>query len=104
MRNNRIIIVLMCLMALACQTFAQDNKKVVVALNYGSDSGILKSGYARDPNLDFGDGSENVATIHVMFASSAYGHIAAGGALGNDAKYHGGEGSTLAIDNFKLIY
>lgn len=81
-----------------------DNKKVVVALNYGSDSGILKSGYARDPNLDFGDGSENVATIHVMFASSAYGHIAAGGALGNDAKYHGGEGSTLAIDNFKLIY
>lgn len=81
-----------------------DNKKTVVALNYGSDSGILDSEYGIYPNMQVGDGSEDVATIHVMFASSAYGFITAGGLKGNDAKYRGGEGSTLTIDNFKLIY
>lgn len=81
-----------------------DNKKAVVALNYGSDSGILDSEYGFYPNMQVGDGSEDVATIHVMFASSAYGFITAGGLKGNDAKYRGGEGSTLTIDNFKLIY
>ena len=51
-----------------------------------------------------GTGNENVATIHVMFASSAYAFVVAGGTLGNDNKYRGGENSKLVVDDFKLVY
>lgn len=78
--------------------------QVHVELVYGSDSGILSSGYPVGDGLSVGTGNEDVASIHVMFASSAYAFVVAGGTLGNDDKYRGGENSALVIDEFKLIY
>jgi hypothetical protein len=76
-----------------------------VELSYGSDpQGILTAGYAGTSDLTLGNGSEEVASIRVMFASSAYAHVVAGGAAGNSDKYRGGENSELVLDNFKLIY
>ena len=75
-----------------------------VELVYGSDSGILSSGYPVEEGLSVGTGNEDVASIHVMFASSAYAFVVAGGTLGNDDKYRGGENSALVVDEFKLIY
>lgn len=78
--------------------------QVHVELVYGSDSGILNAGYPVKEGLSVGTGDEDVASIHVMFASSAYAFVVAGGILGNDDKYRGGEDSKLVVDEFKLVY
>lgn len=78
--------------------------KAHVDLAYGSDSGILSSSYPVASGLSVGTGAENVATIHVMFASSAYAFIVDGGMLGNSDRYRGGENSKLVVDDFKLVY
>ncbi|MBO4712938.1 MAG: PCMD domain-containing protein [Fibrobacter sp.] len=78
--------------------------KVHVDLAYGSDSGLLSSNYPVASGLSVGTGDENVATIHVMFASSAYAFIVDGGMLGNSDRYRGGENSKLVVDDFKLVY
>lgn len=75
-----------------------------VDLQYGSDAGLLGKGYAGINDLELGTGEEEVASIRVMFASSAYAFVVDGGALGNSGKYRGGEGSQLTIDEFKLNY
>ena len=69
-----------------------------VELSYGADpDGLLSSGFAIPSGLELGDGTEEVAKIFVMFASSAYGHVAS-------TNYRGGEGSRLILDEFKLNY
>lgn len=76
-----------------------------VQLSYGADAfGLLSGGYAIAEGLTLGTGDEDVTTIHVMFASSAYAHVVAGGTAGNSGKYRGGENSSLTLDDFKLIY
>ena len=76
-----------------------------VQLSYGADPfGLLSGGYAVAEGLTLGTGDEDVTTIHVMFASSAYAHVVAGGTAGNSGKYRGGENSSLTLDDFKLIY
>ncbi|MBQ3838481.1 MAG: PCMD domain-containing protein [Fibrobacter sp.] len=76
-----------------------------VQLSYGADPfGLLSGGYAIAEGLTLGTGNEDVTTIHVMFASSAYAHVVAGGTAGNSGKYRGGENSSLTLDDFKLIY
>jgi len=76
-----------------------------VPLSYGDDpDGILLAGYAGTSDLTLGTGDENVASIRVLFASSAYAHIVAGGTVGNADKYRGGKNSSLTLENFKLIY
>lgn len=78
--------------------------QVHVNLVYGSDSGILNAGYPVKEGLSVGTGDEDIASIHVMFASSAYAFVVAGGTLGNDDNYRGGENSNLVVDEFKLVY
>ncbi len=78
--------------------------QVHVNLAYGSDSGILNAEYPVKDGLSVGTGNEDVASIHVMFASSAHAFVVAGGTLGNDDKYRGGENSKLVVDEFKLVY
>lgn len=75
-----------------------------VDLQYGSDAGLLGKGYAGINDLELGTGEEEVASIRVMFASSAYAFVVDGGTLGNSGKYRGGKGSQLTIDEFKLNY
>ena len=76
-----------------------------VQLSYGADPfGLLSGGYAIADGLTLGTGDEDVVAIHVMFASSAYAHVVAGGTAGNSGKYRGGENSSLTLDDFKLIY
>ncbi len=76
-----------------------------VQLSYGEDPfGLLSDGYAVVEGLALGTGTEDVVAIHVMFASSAYAHVVAGGTAGNSGKYRGGENSSLTLDDFKLIY
>lgn len=76
-----------------------------VQLSYGADPfGLLSGGYAIAEGLTLGTGDEDVTSIHVMFASSAYAHVVAGGTAGNSGKYRGGENSSLTLDDFKLIY
>ena len=76
-----------------------------VQLSYGEDPfGLLSDGYAVAEGLALGTGTEDVVAIHVMFASSAYAHVVAGGTAGNSGKYRGGENSSLTLDDFKLIY
>lgn len=76
-----------------------------VQLSYGADPfGLLSDGYAVAEGLTLGTGNENVTSIHVMFASSAYAHVVAGGTAGSSGKYRGGENSSLTVDDFKLIY
>lgn len=83
-----------------------ENSERVVNLSYGGDPfGLLTGDYPVAAGLELGTGEENVASIHVMFASSAYAHVAAGGILGQAEKnYRGGENSSLTLDDFKLIY
>ncbi len=85
---------------------AVENSERVVNLSYGGDPfGLLTGDYPVAAGLELGTGEENVASIHVMFASSAYAHVAAGGILGQAEKnYRGGENSSLTVDDFKLIY
>jgi hypothetical protein len=76
-----------------------------VQLSYGADPfGLLSGGYATAEGLTLGTGDEDVISIHVMFASSAYAHVVAGGTAGNSGNYRGGENSSLTLDDFKLIY
>ena len=87
------------------ESATKDMGTKTVQLAYGSDSGLLSSGYALQSGLTVGNGDEEVATIHVMFASSAYAFIAAGGTAAlKDGNYRGAEGASLTIDNFKLNY
>lgn len=75
-----------------------------VQLSYGADPFGLLDGYAVAEGLTLGTGNEDVTSIHVMFASSAYAHVVAGGTAGSSGKYRGGENSSLTLDDFKLIY
>ena len=76
-----------------------------VKLSYGKDPfGLLDGGYAVAEGLTLGKGDEDVTSIHVMFASSAYAHVVSGGTAGNSGKYRGGENSALVLDEFKLEY
>ena len=76
-----------------------------VELSYGKDPfGLLSGGYPVAEGLSLGTGEEDVTSIHVMFASSAYAHVVCGGTAGNSGKYRGGENSALVLDDFKLIY
>ncbi len=76
-----------------------------VALSYGADpNGLLTGGYPVASGLTLGSGTEEVARIHIMFASSAYAYVVAGGAAGSSGKYRGGENSELVLDQFKLVY
>ena len=77
-------------------------------LSYGADpDAVLSAGYVGTSDLTLGTGREDVASIRVVFASSAYAHVVAGGTtVMNDPaiEYRGGEGSTLTLENWKLIY
>jgi hypothetical protein len=78
-----------------------------VKLSYGKDPfGLLDGEYPVAEGLTLGKGTEDVTSIHVMFASSAYAHVVCGGTLleGGDKKYRGAENASLVLDNFKLIY
>ena len=81
-----------------------DWKTQNVTLDYGSDNGLLSAEYAGLSGLTTGTGDEDVASIRVMFASSAYAYVADGGEEGSSGKYRGGENSSLTLDDFKLIY
>ena len=77
-----------------------------VNLDYGNDNGLLSAGYTGFSDLaGVGSGDEDVVSIRVMFASSAFAYVADGG--GNSEmrpKFRGGENSQLFLDDFKLIY
>lgn len=80
-------------------------KSRTVELSYGKDPfGLLSGEYPVAEGLSLGTGEEDVNSIHVMFASSAYAHVVCGGTAGNSGKYRGGENSALVLDDFKLIY
>lgn len=80
-------------------------KSRTVELSYGKDPfGLLSGEYPVAEGLSLGTGEEEVTSIHVMFASSAYAHVVCGGLVGNSGKYRGGENSALVLDDFKLIY
>ena len=81
-----------------------DWKTQNVTLDYGSDNGLLSAEYAGLSGLTTGTGDEEVASIRVMFASSAFAYVADGGEEGSSGKYRGGENSSLTLDDFKLIY
>lgn len=77
-----------------------------VNLDYGSDNGLLSAGYTGFSDLaGVGSGDEDVASIRVMFASSAFAYVADGGnAFVMSGRFRGGENSQLFLDDFKLIY
>ncbi|MBR6379990.1 MAG: PCMD domain-containing protein [Fibrobacter sp.] len=77
-----------------------------VNLDYGSDNGLLSAGYTGFSDLaGVGSGDEDVVSIRVMFASSAFAYVADGGnAFVKDERFRGGENSQLFLDDFKLIY
>ncbi len=77
-----------------------------VNLDYGNDNGLLSAGYTGFSDLaGVGSGDEDVVSIRVMFASSAFAYVADGGnAFVKDGKFRGGENSQLFLDDFKLIY
>lgn len=77
---------------------------VHVDLDYGRDAGILDAGFPVAEGLSVGTGKEDVAYIHVMFASSAYAYVVDGGMSGNSGKYRGGEKSALVLEKFNLVY
>lgn len=84
-----------------------NNASVTVPLVYGSDEGLLSSGYLLCPGLKAADATKEVAIIQVVFASSAYAHIVAGGTtwLNDPTKdFRGGKGSKLILDSFRLNY
>ena len=86
-----------------------NNASVTVPLVYGSDEGLLSSGYLLCPGLKAANGDKEVAFIHVVVASSAYAHVVAGGTTLNlinppSKKFRGGEGAQLILDSFRLNY
>lgn len=78
----------------------------IVALSYGKDpDGLLAKGYAGLSDVSLGTGEEDVESIRILFASSAYAHVVAGGTATVKAQnYRGGENSSLTLENFRLIY
>lgn len=88
----------------AVKMTADESEEIDVDLTYGSDSGLMSSEYVGTGDLAHGDGTNEVAYIRVMFASSALAHIVDGGAAGSEGDYHGGEGSALTISQFRLNY
>jgi hypothetical protein len=92
--------------ALSLET--SESTTATVPLSYGADpEGILSSGYIGTLDLTLGSGNEDVSSIRVVFASSAYAHMVTGGStiLNDPANgYRGGEGSSLTLENFRLIY
>lgn len=87
-----------------------DNESVdlitkTVELKYGDDAGLLAADAVGLKGLTLGTGEEEVASIRVMFASSALAYVADGGTSSQMKKhFRGGEGSQLIIDEFKLNY
>lgn len=76
-----------------------------VPLMYGSDAGLIAAEAVGIKGLSVGTGDEEVASIRVMFASSALAYVADGGTSSQMKKnFRGGEGSQLVIDEFKLNY
>lgn len=76
-----------------------------VPLMYGSDAGLIAAEAVGIKGLSVGTGDEEVASIRVMFASSALAYVADGGTSSQMKKnFRGGEGSQLTIDEFKLNY
>ncbi len=82
------------------KTETSEQTTETITLQYGSDAGLLDKNYAGLDGLTIGSGSEDVASIRVMFASSAYAYVAAYGS----SNWRGGEGAQLILDNFKLNY
>lgn len=77
----------------------------LVELKYGDDAGLLGGSVVGLEGLTLGTGTEDVASIRVMFASSSLAFIADGGSSSQMNKnFRGGEGSKLIVDNFKLNY
>ena len=87
---------------------ASESNTSTVELSYGADPAqILSAGYVGTSDLILGTGEEGVTSIRVVFASSAYAHIVAGGTTvlnEPSLNYRGGEGSSLTLENFKLLY
>lgn len=82
-----------------------DMGKKTVQLKYGGDAGLLADEAVGIKGLTLGTGDEEVASIRVMFASSALAYVADGGTSSQMKKnFRGGEGSQLIIDEFKLNY
>lgn len=79
----------------------------VVAISYGSDGGLLTSGFAGTSGLVLGTGEEDVAAVRIVFASSAFAHVVAGGSsvLSHPEKnYRGAHNAALTIENFQMLY
>lgn len=82
-----------------------DMGKKTVPLIYGGDAGLIADEAIGVKGLSLGTGEEDVASIRVMFASSALAYVADGGTSSQMEKnFRGGEGSQLIIDEFKLNY
>lgn len=81
------------------ESVALTTKRVELQYGYAPEK-LLDGTFAVQRGMVLGDGTEEVATIHVMFASSAHAHVAANGS----SNWRGGEGSQLTIDEFKLNY
>lgn len=85
--------------------------EAVVEMSYGADPyGILDAvdevSYPIAANLALGSGEEEVATIHVLFASSALGNNVSWTyySLGSAGTNYAASGSTLTVSGFKLVY
>lgn len=77
-----------------------------VPLTYGFDVKNLDK-YPVSSSIKGSDASKEVAYIQVMFASSAYAHVVAGGTtwLNDPTKdFRGGDGASLSIKSFRLNY
>lgn len=82
-----------------------DSETKNVTLTYGSDAGLLSSGFVGTADLKPGNGDEDVASIRVMFASSTLAYVADGGSSSQMKKnFRGAEGAKLIVDDFKLVY
>lgn len=84
----------------AVKMTADESEEIDVDLTYGSDSGLMSSGYVGTSDLLTVNETKEVAYICVMFASSALAHEVASG----ESNYRGGEGSSLTISQFRLNY
>jgi len=85
------------------ESVSSDSKEV--PLMYGSDAGVLNAGLPVSSALEGVDEAKDVASIHIMFASSAYAFIVSGAALGGyEKKFRGAAGAALSIKSFRLNY
>jgi hypothetical protein len=75
-----------------------------IPLNYG-DASWMTTDLPVPMGMSVGTGQEEVTSIYVVFASSAYAHIIGlAGAGEGDIGAKGVAGSTLSISDFKLVY